>query len=232
MNTAPKRVPRGILFRGAREAPALIVIGALSGAFGFIVASGGASTPLVPPPAPTGVVEGVDYAFARARADGPLVHWPCDAPTRVALDASAPAGAERDLETAIARTREASGIPLLLAAAGGDTEITVRYAARGEAADDPDLAISDEEVLGRTLTSTVGDRITRAVIVMRSDHPLTAPGTDSGLSILLHELLHAVGLDHGQDGVDEVMTPRYQADRPALLGRGDAYALSVVGCDP
>lgn len=232
MSTAPTRVPHGILSRGARETLALIVIGALSGALGLIVGIGGASTPLVPPPAPTGVVEGVDYAFARARADGPIVHWPCDTPIRVALDASAPAGAEHDLATAIARTREASGIPLLLAASGGAVEIKVRYAARGEAAGDPDLPISDGEVLGRTLTSTVGDQISRAVIVIRSDHPLTTPGTDSGLSILLHELLHAVGLDHGQDGADEVMTPRYQADRPALLGRGDAYALSVVGCDP
>lgn len=76
--------------------------------------------------------------------------------------------------------------------------------------------------------------ITGGAVVLRSDFDVAhtfGPGLTMG-NLLLHELGHALGLDHVDDKA-QVMFPRMRRDAPSGLGQGDLAGLQRVrtACD-
>ena len=89
----------------------------------------------------------------------------------------------------------------------------------------------------RVLETRVGDGVriamARAVVVLDSSvRELYPPGFGQGAcrgAVLLHELAHAVGLDHTADP-DQLMHP-FVTDKPARFGPGDLEGLRRVGAE-
>ena len=166
---------------------------------------------------------GIDYSFL-ITPDAPPV-WKLTAPLRLVLAGPCPEGAGKVLREAVDIVRPELVVPLEIAAPRADEsptggaapgEIVIRYAVEAPAR---------EGHLGHGSSASVGDfHISGEVSLL--DVPQNAPHSTSALSVMLHELMHALGVGHCADGLDEVMTPTSR-DRRAL-GRGDRAALRAI----
>ncbi|MCW2621032.1 MAG: hypothetical protein JWL64_634 [Frankiales bacterium] len=126
--------------------------------------------------------------------------------------------------------------------------LTVAWAKPGPVAGGSDLLPPEEDPQpGRPLSLAVGVAhtrvaatpvpggvrvaIARAVVVLDSSvRELYPPGFGMGAcrgAVLLHELAHAVGLDHCEDE-DQLMFP-FVSEKPAQFGAGDLEGLRRVG---
>ncbi|MFU8839962.1 MAG: hypothetical protein ACNA8R_04490 [Nitriliruptoraceae bacterium] len=181
--------------------------------------------------------------------DGQPVRWdPCH-PIEVVLSPDgAPAGAAADLDEALVRLTAASGLELI---AAGTTEerpgaarlpyqperygerwapILVAWAAPGEAG--LPLRTTDRGIAIPVAGGPTGDRtFLTAQIVLNRDRDDLVVGfgdrTDSWGATLLHELSHALGLDHVDDP-DQLMSV-YPGSGPVELGAGDLAGLIAIG---
>jgi hypothetical protein len=128
--------------------------------------------------------------------------------------------------------------------------LTIAWAKPGPVAGGSDLLPPEEDpVPGQPLSLAVGVAhtrvaatpvaggvrvaIARAVVVLDSSvRELYPPGFGVGAcrgAVLLHELAHAVGLDHCDDP-DQLMFP-YVSAKPAAFGAGDLEGLRRVGAE-
>lgn len=175
---------------------------------------------------PEGVVEDYDYSFI-GEVLGRPVRWSCGTPIGVSLHGPVPYGAGTALESAVSLIVEASGLPLRVSDSNIPTaDITVDYS---DAATSADLAEDDLGVAATGWESSTG-RITSASVIIRADSAAGDPSSHVGNQVLLHELAHAVGLDHAVQGSGEIMQPMYDPALPIGFGPGDNWALRVVGC--
>lgn len=175
---------------------------------------------------PEGVVEDHNYSFI-GEVLGRPVRWSCATPIDVSLHGLVPHGADTALESAISLLMEASGLPLRVSDSDNPTaDITVRYS---DAATSADLAEEGLGVAAPRWESATG-RITSASVVIRADSAAGDPSSHVGAQVLLHELAHAVGLDHAVQGSGEIMQPIYDPALPIGFGPGDNWALHAVGC--
>lgn len=188
------------------------------------------------------------YALHR-NTDGSVVRWnPCAAITWKANLALAPEGALEELNTAISRLAEATGMTFNY---GGTTStipddawlhgkadartIVVAWAAKA----DTDLFAENADGEGGWYeqgNSKDGEtwtwQIVRGYVLMDAVGTAAyAPGFGAGITrgaLLMHELAHAVGLSHVDDKT-QLMYPTLSGSTAARYASGDLAGLAQVG---
>nr|WP_241730734.1 hypothetical protein [Dietzia cercidiphylli] len=176
---------------------------------------------------PAGLIAGVDYAV-EATEDGYLAHWPCEHEIPV-RSYDAPPGSESDLAWAVETLAFASGLPLRYAGPGaegereGDGAISVTYG------DHPMFHTHGAAGVGGAAVWPRG-LILRGSVTLQPEQITPVPGDAWSRSLTLHELMHAVGIDHAGEFRTEIMTSRRISDTQTILGHGDQFALRLVGC--
>ena len=211
VDEGPRRPVRGFVIGGI----ALLLVAILATA-GLVTAAGAhAAAPLS---------EGVDYAYLEKTAGLPD-RWSCTTPIQVGLTAAAPSGAAAAVRTAVERIAATSGLPLRY---GTSTEpqIAVSYV--------PTSTVQrlgrDGDAVGVTLAQADGSGVYQyAEVDIAADDAANASGSTTAGLVLLHELMHAVGLGHAT-ATNEVMAPVLDPAAAPDLGPGDVAALQSVGC--
>lgn len=153
-----------------------------------------------------------------------------------------------EVREAIARLGQASGLSFTYlgltdyvwtsqenpSAVPSDATLTFSFALAGKGDGRSDLLGSPRVVgVGGPVWQTTqgGQRIVAAHVVINSEVVLTLPrgrGPGSRLNAYLHELGHAVGLDHVTSRA-QLMYPTLQSNLPPVFGAGDVAGLRQVG---
>jgi hypothetical protein len=220
-----RRPGRGLVVGGI----AVLVLVLLAVA-GVVVALGAhAATPdAVPSPAASAsssaaLVEGVDYAYLE-KTGGRPDRWSCTTPIQVGLTAGAPSGASAAVRAAVERIASVSGLPLRYGDAA-EPQITVSYV--------PTSTVQrlghEDDAVGVTRTTAAAGAYVHADVDIAADAVVNRTGSATAGLVLLHELMHAVGLGHAT-ATDEVMAPVLDPQKAPDLGLGDVAALESVGC--
>lgn len=185
------------------------------------------STPAVPPPpAPTGGMgDPNDWTYISDRA----ARWdPCHPITWSVSGAAPYAEHVTDLTNAFALVGSRSGLTFTRVA---DPNASVFDVTWGTAAEYPYLSGSTLGFGGPTYTSTPSReyRIVSGQVTLDSEEKL-APGYASAQAtwgkVMVHEIIHAVGLGHAQ-GAEQIMFPMINSNY--ALGAGDLAGLYAVG---
>lgn len=172
--------------------------------------------------------EGSDYALSRT-ANGSITRWDCQKSITVALAGPVPDGAAELLASAVTTLATHSNLPLR---AGTDIDtandapgtITVRYVSEL-----PQTRTPEAIGLGGT-SHTLSGAVHKGNVWLLNTSPHNTPSTPRARTILLHELMHALGADHAAPGTPELMTPESTDASPTDPGPGDITALNALGC--
>lgn len=199
----------------------------------------------------TGPMQTADPGFAvwAVNDDGQPVRWDPCRPIEVVLSLDgAPASARADLDGALERLIEASGLDLVRTGTTDErptaarppyqperygerwAPILVAWAAPGEAG--LPLRDTDRGVAIPIAGGPAGDRtfLTAQVVLNRDRTDLLAgfsDRADAWGATILHELLHALGLDHVDD--PEQLMAVYPGSGPVVLRDGDLAGLAAIG---
>ncbi len=209
----------------------------------------GAERPTASRPGAGALSEPGDFTVWERNRDGQPIRWdPCSPVEVVWRPAGAPAGARADLESALQRARDATGLDLTLR---GRTDEPVteprlpyqpeRYGERWApvlvAWTTPDevgsrLIDTDRGVAVPIAVGPSGDRTyVSGSILLNADRDDLRSGfgdrADSWGATLLHELLHVLGLGHVDDP-DELMY-EFPGRGPVDLGPGDRAGTAAIG---
>ncbi|MCD2261523.1 hypothetical protein K3888_02300 [Dietzia aurantiaca] len=178
-------------------------------------------------PPPAGLTSGIDYSV-QISEDGHITHWPCEHEIPVRSFDATP-GSEGDLIWAIETLAFASGLPLRYAGPGTDDERDAEGAISVFHGDHP--MFSDPEVAGvGGVAAWPHGLVLQGAVTLRPGQVTPYPGDPWSRSLTLHELMHAVGVDHAVPYGPEVMAERPGPYPPTILGAGDQFALHMVGC--
>lgn len=210
-----------------------------------MVATAATSAPLPAPPdtAASG------FAVWAVNDDGQPVRWDPCRPIEVVLSPDgAPAGAATDLDEALSRLRAASGLDLVLTGTTderpsasrlpyqperyGDRWAPILVAWERPGASGLPLRDTDRGVAIPVAGGPEGDRTyLTAQVVLNRDRTDLRPGfgdrAEAWGATLLHELLHALGLDHVDDPGQLMAT--YPGRGAVELGDGDLAGLDAIG---
>lgn len=178
-------------------------------------------------PPPAGLIPGRDFPV-ETTSSGLIAHWPCgyEIPVR---SFGAPPGSEGDLIWAVETLAFASGLSLHYAGPGSDDQRDAEGAISVYYGDHPMFV--DPQIAGVGGVSTYQNGLAvRGSVTLRPDQITPFPGDPWSRSLTLHELMHAVGIDHAMPYGPEVMAERPGYPPPTILGHGDQFALHMVGC--
>jgi hypothetical protein len=184
-----------------------------------------------PPPTPP-------YTFSQVNHGVPVRWNPC-APLRYVVNmAGHDASFRQVINEAVERLEAATGLPLV--PIGDTTFMPTNAAGTSKSAADGELviALGDEtqtdllpgQVVGRAGFVFSSTSILRAsVVIDMGDVGSHAPWSSTGVGpVLLHELAHAVGLDHVSDPT-QLMNAVASDNGPVTYGAGDLTGLWQVG---
>lgn len=178
-------------------------------------------------PPPAGLARDIDFAV-ELTDDDHIPHWPCEHEIPV-RSFDAPPRSEADLARAVETLAFASGLPLRYAGPGSaqDREsagaISVSYGDH-PMFEDPDIAgVGGPAIWPKGL-------ILQGSVTLRPDQISPVPGDQWTRALTLHELMHAVGVDHAVEHRPEIMAERPGPYPQMILGYGDRFALHLVGC--
>lgn len=166
---------------------------------------------------------GVDYAFLVDHDRAPV--WRLRAPLQIVLVGPCPAGADAVLRQTVEAIQPWCQLPLEIGPPQPahraddeplDGQIAVGYS---------DDATVEDGHLGRGSATVRGREHVHGQVLLRTA-PHNDPSAPQAKSVMLHEMLHALGIGHCQEGLDEVMTPA-QGGRTSL-GRGDQAATRAI----
>ncbi|MEH6820634.1 MAG: hypothetical protein V7706_11890 [Dietzia psychralcaliphila] len=178
-------------------------------------------------PAPEGLVPGVDFAVEIVD-DTYIAHWPCrhDVPV---WSFDAPPGSEADLAWAVETLASASGLALRYAGPGSEEDREGRGAISVTYGDHPMFHNAEVAGVGGPAIWPEG-LILQGSVTLRPDQISPVPGDPWSRALTMHELMHAVGVDHAARHSREIMAERPGPDPQMHLGTGDRFALHLVGC--
>ncbi|HUR07887.1 MAG TPA: cell wall-binding repeat-containing protein [Nonomuraea sp.] len=190
---------------------------------------------------------GPSYTFVHVDAEGRPARWnPCKEIHYRVNATRVPEGGLNDLKTALIQLNQRTGLRFI---DDGPTTMHPGELKTG----DPNKPPSPQLLIGWTKPGDPGHPtgsedgeatihwgespkpgpvVYAATIAIDATRPLNpgfARGDSQGL-LLLHELGHAVGLDHVQDK-DQVMQPQLTASGPTSYGPGDQQGLTKLGVD-
>lgn len=177
----------------------------------------------VPSSSSVPVPESDASVYLSTTSSGVPIRWSCDADIHVDLVGSAPEGAEQLLQEAVATLSGLSGLRLS-ATAGDENLITVRYQSTLPEKESP-TAIG----LGGP-SSLSGGQIIHGAVWLKNTSPQNAPGNPYARQVLIHELMHALGIKHAPEGSMEIMAPVVPPGAPLDPGGYDIAALKAAGC--
>lgn len=188
-------------------------------------ASAAAAPPQAPPPAAVPAADAQTYL--QTTPTGTPIHWPCGTEIHVKLLGPAPAGAEQLLHDAVATLAGLSGLRLNTGTttAGDENSINVRYQPTL-----PGNEAADVVGLGGATWSSPSGRITHGDVWIKNTSPDNTPGTPYAREVMLHELMHALGIKHAPDGSTEIMAPVLPPGPPLEPGPRDKASLNAAGC--
>lgn len=178
-------------------------------------------------PPPTGLTLGVDFDV-HTTDSGHIAHWHCgeDIPVWVF---DPPPGSEGDIVWAVDTITGASGLPLRYAGIGASEDKEVDGSIAVTYGDHPDFHTSDAAGLGGPSALWADGRISKGSVVIRPNSWSYVGGEQRHRALILHEIMHAIGILHSAEGRPEVMAPTAVTPQ-ATLGAGDMFALYLVGC--
>lgn len=157
------------------------------------------------------------------------VRWLCDTDIAVRLLGVSPPGAEQLVEDSVATISQLSGLRLSMSSNPLTTKnqtnnITIQYLSKLPGKHSP-TAVG----LGGVQWLPSG-RITRGKIWIKSSSPTNTPGSPHARQVMLHELMHSIGIMHAPEDALEVMAPEIPPGPPLEPGPQDIAALKAAGC--
>lgn len=182
------------------------------------------------------LTEGEDFSFID-KVFGVPVHWSCERAIPVVLSGKVPDGVEPMFKEVVNNLAESSGLPLQPVRDDNHRppktgELVVYYAAFDAK---PGSFSVGKDAVGRGgprayVTGPTAGLINGGEVVVRDDYERLDLLSEDGEGVLVHEIMHALGVGHSEEGLPEVMAPIVNGVWPPL-GPGDSVALKVVGCD-
>jgi hypothetical protein len=175
---------------------------------------------------------GEGFTFMATSARGSPVTWPCDATIDLEINPQgAPEGYAELVASAVDRVNAVSGFTFEVVGETDDREVRDRGAGPvllmwADEEEVPELAGLTAGIGGATYLQGGGrGRAVGGMVVIDTDQPGSFLRRRDPEPVVVHELLHVLGLGHTEDR-SQLMAPEYSSQRD--LGDGDLAGLQAL----